>query len=223
MPSLIVDDAHTVSAPKDATLRPINNRILVKMDVPEALHKGILWIPEQCREDPQKGEIVAIGPGDYAHKTEIIGERSYRRLTTGKRIAPDLKAGDKIMIAKYCGHDVNFGTEPHVMCRENDVLGTMVDGVFKPLHNQVAIRMDAPALMSGRLHLPAGVKKDTAATGTVVAVGVGWKLKTGAIVEMGINVGDRIVFSAYAGEEHLIGEETLKLVPVEHCLATLST
>lgn len=220
--NIIVDDAHTVNAPEDANLRPINNRILVKMEVSEALHNGLLWIPDQCRDEPQKGTVVATGPGDYAHKIEIIGERSYRRLTTGKRIAPDLKPEDKILIAKYHGHDVNFGKTPHVMCRENDVMGTMVDGVFKPLHNQVAIRMDSPALMSGRIHLPAGIKKDTAALGTVVAVGIGWK-KKGRIVEMDIHVGDRVVFSAYAGEDHTIdGLGLVKLTPAEHVLATIS-
>lgn len=223
MSNLIVDDSHSISAPAGLILHPLHDRILAKMHVPEALYKGILWIPDEAKEEPQKGDVIATGPGLPAYQDqadERTGKKS-RRYLGSTPVALSVKAGDTILIQKYCGHDVNLGQAPHVMCRETDVIGTIIDGQFVPLHNQVAIRMDEPEQRVGALVVPDSAKRRVD-RGTVVAVGMGWKRRSGAVVPMDINVGDRILFSAYSGEDHEVpGYGLLKLTPAEHCLAVL--
>src|SRR5678810_1072897 len=79
-------------------VRPLADRILVRrIEEKETLRGGII-IPDTAKEKPQEGEVVAVGPG---------------RLTEeGKRITPEVKQGDRILIGKYSGTDVKIdGTE----------------------------------------------------------------------------------------------------------------
>jgi chaperonin GroES len=74
--------------------------------------RGGIIIPDTAKEKPQEGEVVAVGPG---------------RLTEeGKRIAMDVKRGDRVLIGKYSGTDVKIDGTEYVILREDDVLGVLV-------------------------------------------------------------------------------------------------
>jgi chaperonin GroES len=90
------------------TVKPLADRILVRrLDEPEAKRGGII-IPDTAKEKPQQGEVVATGPG---------------RLTDeGKRVALEVKKGDKILMGKYSGTEVKIDGNEYLIMREDDVL-----------------------------------------------------------------------------------------------------
>jgi len=103
-------------APKSATkVVPLGDRVVVKQTRQEEVRASGLVIPDTAREKPQLGHVVAVGPG--------------RLDDNGKRIAIDLKEGDRVMYAKYSGQDVPrgiFGDEDEYMIlKETDILAKL--------------------------------------------------------------------------------------------------
>ncbi|MBU4288287.1 MAG: co-chaperone GroES [Proteobacteria bacterium] len=90
-------------------LRPLQDRILVKRVEEESTTKGGIIIPDTAKEKPAEGEVIAVGIGR-------IGE-------DGKRIALEIKKGDKILFGKYSGTEVKIEGEEYLIMREEDVLG----------------------------------------------------------------------------------------------------
>ncbi len=89
-------------------LRPLDDRVVLKvMDAEEKTAGGIV-LPDAAREKPQRGKVTAIGEG--------------RLLKDGKRLKPDVKKGDIVLFGKYTGSDVVIdGTEFKIM-RETEIL-----------------------------------------------------------------------------------------------------
>ena len=90
-------------------IKPLNDRILVKRLEEESKTKGGIIIPDSAKEKPAQGEVVAVGDGK-------LGD-------DGKRIALQVKAGDRVLFAKYAGTEVKIEDEEHLVMREDDVLG----------------------------------------------------------------------------------------------------
>ena len=91
-----------------AKLEPLGDRVVVKPIPREEMTKGGLVIPDTAKEKPQEGKIIAVGPG---------------RLTEdGKRIAMEVKEGDRIIYAKYAGTEIKLDEEELVILRESDIL-----------------------------------------------------------------------------------------------------
>jgi chaperonin GroES len=89
-------------------IRPLNDRILVLRESEERKSRGGIIIPDTAKEKPQRGKVVAVGPGK-------LGE-------DGKRLPPDVKVGDRILFGKYAGNDIKLDNIEHVMMREDDIL-----------------------------------------------------------------------------------------------------
>ncbi len=92
-------------------IRPLNDRVLVKRLEEEEMTKGGIIIPDSAKEKPAEGEIVAVGNGKMDDK--------------GKRIAIELKVGDKVLFSKYGGTDVKIDGEDYMIMREDDILGVI--------------------------------------------------------------------------------------------------
>jgi len=90
-------------------LRPLNDRILVKRVEEEKTTKGGIIIPDTAKEKPAEGIVSAIGNGK-------IGD-------DGKRIALEIKTGDRVLFGKYSGTDVKIAGDEYLIMREDDVLG----------------------------------------------------------------------------------------------------
>jgi len=90
-------------------LRPLQDRILVKRVKEEEKTKGGIIIPDTAKEKPAEGKVVAVGNGK-------VGD-------DGKRIALEIKAGDRILFGKYSGTEVKIEGEEFLIMREDDVLG----------------------------------------------------------------------------------------------------
>jgi chaperonin GroES len=73
--------------------------------------KGGIIIPDTAKEKPQEGKVVAVGNGKVSEE--------------GKRIALDVKAGDKILFGKYSGSEVKLDDKEYLIMREEDVLAIL--------------------------------------------------------------------------------------------------
>jgi chaperonin GroES len=91
------------------SFKPLGGRVLVEPLEQEEMTAGGIILPETAKEKPQEGKILAIGPGE--------------RDDQGKRIAMDVKVGDKILFAKYSGTEVKMNGKKLLIMRESDVLG----------------------------------------------------------------------------------------------------
>ncbi len=94
-------------------IKPLQDRILIKRIEEEAKTKGGIIIPDAAKEKPQEGKVVAVGDG--------------KMLENGKRVAVQVKAGDKILFGKYSGTEIKIDGEEHLILREDDVLAIMED------------------------------------------------------------------------------------------------
>jgi chaperonin GroES len=101
----------TLSERKNGTmkLRPLQDRILVQRVKENEKSKGGIIIPDTAKEKPIEGTVIATGNGKLSE--------------AGKRIALDVKKGDRILFGKYSGTEVKIEGEEYLIMREDDVLG----------------------------------------------------------------------------------------------------
>ena len=88
-------------------LTPLGDRVIVKPNAPQEKTKGGIILPDTAQEKPMEGEIVAVGSG----KTD----------DAGKKVAMDLKVGDKVLYGKYSGTEVKINDVEYLIMRESDV------------------------------------------------------------------------------------------------------
>jgi chaperonin GroES len=90
-------------------IRPLADRVIVKpSDESESKTAGGIIIPDTAKEKPQKGEIVAVGPGKVDDN--------------GKAIAMNVKVGDKVLYSKYGGSEIKYEGTEYLIMSEHDIL-----------------------------------------------------------------------------------------------------
>jgi len=89
-------------------LVPLGERVVIKPSPKEEVSKGGIVLPDTAKEKPQEGEIIAVGPGKLSED--------------GKRIAMEVKVGDKVIYSKYAGTEFKLDDEEVVIMRESDIL-----------------------------------------------------------------------------------------------------
>ncbi|BAC88969.1 co-chaperone GroES [Gloeobacter violaceus] len=90
------------------TLRPLGDRVLVKVVEQEERTAGGIFLPDTAKEKPQTGEVVAVGPG--------------RLKDDGTRVDPEVKVGDTVLYGKYSGTDLKLGDAEYMLVAEKDIL-----------------------------------------------------------------------------------------------------
>ncbi|UFP96715.1 co-chaperone GroES [Gloeobacter morelensis] len=90
------------------TLRPLGDRVLVKVVQQEERTAGGIFLPDTAKEKPQTGEVVAVGPG--------------RLKDDGTRVDPEVKVGDTVLYGKYSGTDLKLGDAEYMLVAEKDIL-----------------------------------------------------------------------------------------------------
>src|SRR6201984_2504395 len=93
------------------SFRPLGDRVLVKRVEEEAKTKGGIIIPDNAKEKPQEGEVIAVGPG--------------ARGGGGNSIPIDVVAGDHILFGKWSGSEVKVDGEELLIMKEADILGVL--------------------------------------------------------------------------------------------------
>ncbi len=90
-------------------VKPLYDRVLVKRMESEEKVKGGIIIPDTAKEKPLEGKVVAAGSGKLDEN--------------GKRVALEVKVGDRVLIGKYAGTEVKIDDVEHVIIREDEILG----------------------------------------------------------------------------------------------------
>jgi chaperonin GroES len=90
------------------SLKPLGNRLVIEPIEQEEVTSGGIVLPETAKEKPQKGTVLAVGPGD--------------RDEDGKRIPMDVKEGDTVLFAKYSGTEIKLDGKKVLILRESDIL-----------------------------------------------------------------------------------------------------
>ena len=92
-------------------IRPLADRLVIKVIDDTEQTSGGIFIPDSAKEKPQKGEVIAVGPG--------------KALEDGKREEMEVKVGDVVLFAKYAGTDVKLNDEMLKILSVKDVLGVL--------------------------------------------------------------------------------------------------
>ena len=94
--------------------RPLHDRVVVRRVTQEAKSTGGIIIPDTAQEKPMEGEVIAVGPGARNEKGEII--------------APEVKAGDRVLFGKWSGNEVKIDGEELLIMKESDIMGIIEGG-----------------------------------------------------------------------------------------------
>lgn len=92
-------------------VKPLADRIILRPLEAEQKTAGGIIIPDAAKEKPQKGEIVAVGPGKIADN--------------GQKIEMSLRTGDKVLYGKYSGTEVSIDGQDYLIMKESDVLAIL--------------------------------------------------------------------------------------------------
>ena len=93
------------------TLKPLHDRIIVEAAAKEEKSAGGIILPDAAQEKPQRGAVLAVGPG--------------KRLDSGKLAEIDLKVGDTVLYGKYSGTEVTVSGKDYTILRAEDVLAIL--------------------------------------------------------------------------------------------------
>ncbi|MFM7191674.1 MAG: co-chaperone GroES [Microcystaceae cyanobacterium] len=94
-----------------STVKPLGDRVFVKVSPSEEKTAGGILLPDTAKEKPQVGEVVAVGPG--------------KRNDDGSRSPLEVGVGDKVLYSKYAGTDIKLGGDDYVLLTEKDILAAV--------------------------------------------------------------------------------------------------
>ena len=99
--------------------RPLGDRVVVRRVKEDQKTPGGVIIPDTAQEKPQDGEIISVGPG------ALDGN--------GKRVAPEVKAGDFVLFGKWTGTEVKIDGQELLIMKESDLMGVLERRSVRPL------------------------------------------------------------------------------------------
>jgi len=97
---------------KDISLRPLDDRVVVEPVEAEAVTAGGIVLPDTAQQKPQRGTVLAVGPG--------------RLLDSGERGDLSVAVGDEVIYGKYAGSDIEIDGREVKILRESDILAKVV-------------------------------------------------------------------------------------------------
>lgn len=92
-------------------IKPLADRVLIEPAVAETQTKSGIYIPDNAKEKPMQGTIIAMGPGKRTEKGELI--------------APEVKVGDVVLYGKYSGTEVTVDGKNYLIVRESDIFAVL--------------------------------------------------------------------------------------------------
>eukprot|EP00542_Grammatophora_oceanica_P010465 CAMPEP_0194035228 /NCGR_PEP_ID=MMETSP0009_2-20130614/7674_1 /TAXON_ID=210454 /ORGANISM="Grammatophora oceanica, Strain CCMP 410" /LENGTH=265 /DNA_ID=CAMNT_0038676499 /DNA_START=30 /DNA_END=827 /DNA_ORIENTATION=- len=195
---------------------PLGNFVLVKTkDALTATTGGIL-LPDEAKERPTEGVVIAAGPGKlHPH--------------TGIRIHNPVKAGDSVLYGMFDGAPIKYNDEECQMIRDDDVLlfyegAAMTLDNVQPCRDYVLVELEEEDLetASGIVIAATVTSEDIPNQGIVAKVGEGRLTSSGKFSESPVQPGDMVKFKDYAGNEVRIDGKPYSLVKMVDILATLN-
>ncbi|CAL0306933.1 unnamed protein product [Lupinus luteus] len=181
--------ASTVSALKYTSIKPLGDRVLIKIKEAEEKSEGGIILPTTAQTKPQGGEVVAVGEGKSVGKSKV---------------EISVKTGAQVLYSKYVGTEVEFNGSKHLILKDDDIIGILeTDEVkdLKPLNDRVLIQVaQAEEKTAGGLFLT-DATKDKPSIGTVIAVGPGSVDEEGNKTPLSVKPGNKVLYSKYAGND----------------------
>ena len=92
-------------------LRPLQDRVLIRLVEPTTKSSGGILIPDTAQEKPMEGEVIAVGDG--------------ARDATGRLQPPDVKAGDHVLFGKWAGSEIKLDGKDLTIVKESDIMGVL--------------------------------------------------------------------------------------------------
>lgn len=92
-------------------IKPLADRVLIEPAPAEAKTESGLYIPDNAKEKPMQGTVIAVGPG--------------KKDESGKTVAMDVKVGDKVLYGKYSGTEVAVEGKDYLIVRESDIFAIL--------------------------------------------------------------------------------------------------
>ncbi|KAL6224297.1 hypothetical protein ACLB2K_003152 [Fragaria x ananassa] len=185
---LVVQAATTV-APKYTSIKPLGDRVLVKINTVEEKSTGGILLPTTAQTKPQGGEVVAVGEGKTIGKTKV---------------GISVQTGAEVVYSKYAGTEVEFNGTKHLIVKDDDIVGILeTDDIqdLKPLNDRVLIKVaEAEQKTAGGLLLTEA-SKEKPSIGEVIAVGPGTVDEEGNKKPLSISKGSTVLYSKYAGND----------------------
>nr|AFK40252.1 unknown [Lotus japonicus] len=181
--------AATVVAPKFTAIKPLGDRVLVKIKESEEKSQGGILLPTTAQTKPQGGEVVAVGEGKTIGKSQV--EIS---VTTGAQV----------VYSKYAGTEVEFNGTKHLILKDDDIVGILeTEDIkdLKPLNDRVLIKVAVAEEKTAGGLLLTEATKEKPSIGTVIAVGPGPLGEEGKRKPLAIAPGNTVLYSKYAGND----------------------
>ena len=92
-------------------VKPLGDRVLVQPIEEQDVKKSGIIIPDTAKEKPQEGEAIAVGNGKV--------------LDNGRRVALEVKAGDRVLFGKYSGSEIKLNGDEYLILREDEILAVL--------------------------------------------------------------------------------------------------
>ncbi|NLM69155.1 MAG: co-chaperone GroES [Firmicutes bacterium] len=92
-------------------LKPLGDRVILKVLEAEEKTQSGIFLPDNAKEKPQQGKVLAVGPGKHNDKGELI--------------PVNVKVGDTVIFAKYAGTEVKYQGEEYLIVKESDLLAVV--------------------------------------------------------------------------------------------------
>ena len=102
-----------MSSTTATALKPLGDRVVIRPMAREEVTRSGIVLPDTAKEKPQRGEVIAVGPGRFSDK--------------GDRVEMDLKQGDQVLFAKYAGTEFKLEEEDLLILSEKDVLAVITE------------------------------------------------------------------------------------------------
>ena len=104
--------AHEGKVTVSVSIKPLEDRIVIKAIEAEQTTASGLVIPDTAKEKPQEGEVLAVGPGRWNEDGD-------------ERVPMDVKVGDRVIYSKYGGTEIKHGGEEYLILSARDVLAVV--------------------------------------------------------------------------------------------------
>ncbi|XP_043703810.1 20 kDa chaperonin, chloroplastic-like [Telopea speciosissima] len=185
---LVVRAATTV-APKYTSIKPLGDRVLVKIKTVEEKTGGGILLPSTAQTKPQGGEVVAVGEGKTIGKTKVD---------------ISVKTGAQVVYSKYAGTELEFNGSNHLLLKEDDIVGILeTEDIkdMKPMNDRVLIKVAVAEEKTAGGLLLTEAAKEKPSIGTVVAVGPGPLDEGGNRQPLTVSPGNTVLYSKYAGND----------------------
>jgi len=181
--------AATSVAPKFSTLKPLGDRVLIKLKIAEEKTQGGILLPSTAQKRPEGGEVVALGDPKTVGKTQV---------------PLSVQPGANIVYSKWSGTEIEFNGVNHLLVKEDDIVGVLdTDDIkdLKPLNDRVLIKVTEAEDKTAGGVLLAESAKEKPSIGTIIAVGPGAYNEEGKRKPMSVTPGNTVLYSKFAGNE----------------------